>query len=101
MLTWLTRTRTGIVPMLLSTRMKFLIALVALSCAAGARADIIDFTIMNAKYDVMCDGGGACIEEINGSFNGNSVTQALYDSSLRLTGTLTAYLAGFGTPPCL
>lgn len=101
MFTWLTQTRTGIVPMLLSNKTKCLIALTALFCAAGARADIIDFTIMNATYQATCVGGGTCMEVINGSFLANTAVNPIapYNISLSLTGTLNATLDGFGTPP--
>jgi hypothetical protein len=88
---------------------KFQIALVALIpflCAAGARADSYDVTVMNATFTAECVGDtGTCTEVVNGSAVYDDVANELSDISFQLTGTLNASLdgsyTGAGTNPCI
>jgi hypothetical protein len=83
--------------------LKFQIALVApilLLCAAGARADVIDITIINATFEATCVGGaGTCTEVVNGSLIFDTVALTRSDS-FQLTGTLNASLVPGLSPSC-
>src|SRR5579864_8440400 len=74
-----------------------LAALILLFGAATARADVLGLvTITNATYRATCVGGdGTCTEIVNGTFEGDLTTGAIFNASLQLTGTLTASLDGF------
>ncbi len=51
------------------------LSLVLLLCAAGARADNIQITIINATFEAPCVGGtGTCTEVINGYFDFDTAT---------------------------
>jgi hypothetical protein len=79
-----------------------LVALIPLLCAAGARADSFDITIINATFSAECIGNtGTCTEVINGSALYDSVTNMVSDVSMSLTGTLTASLDGSGNSSAL
>jgi hypothetical protein len=70
-----------------------LIAVMALFCEVGARADIINITITNATFEATCVGGsGTCTEVINGSFDYNTATGA-GSISMTLAGTLAGTFA--------
>ena len=75
-----------------------LVAPILLLGAAGAHADIIDLTVMNATFEATCVGGtGTCMEVVNGSILLDTVAQTK-SGSYDLTGTLTATLAPGTTP---
>jgi hypothetical protein len=79
-----------------------LIAVIVLFCAAGARADSVDITVMNATFEATCVGGtGTCTEVVNGSTLFNTVTGATSDLSFQLTGTLNASLVQGPPPSCV
>jgi hypothetical protein len=84
--------------------LKFQLALVApilLLCVAGARADIIDITIINATFEATCVGGtGTCTEVVNGSLLFDTVALTRSDS-FQLTGTLNASLVPGSPPSCI
>jgi hypothetical protein len=70
--------------------------------AAGARADIIDLTVINATFEAECIGGtGTCTEIVNGSALLDSAAGAISDFSFELTGTLNASLVSGQPPQCL
>jgi hypothetical protein len=81
-----------------------LAALTLLFGSATARADAIGLvTITDATYQATCvGGGGTCTEVVNGTFEGDLTTGAIFAVSLQLTGTLTASLDGWfpGTGTC-
>lgn len=87
-----------------------LLSLTLLFCAARARADVYDLTIINATFSATCIGNtGTCTEVVNGSIlidfdPSDPVASTVLDASMQLTGTLTASLNGFyngsGTNPC-
>ena len=79
-----------------------LIAVIALFCVAGARADIIDITVMNATFEATCVGEGSnCKEVVNGSGLLDTVAGTLSDVSFQLTGTLNASLVPGPPPSCV
>jgi hypothetical protein len=87
-----------------------LLSLTLLFCAARARADVYDITIINATFSATCIGStGTCTEVVNGSIladfdPSDPVASTVLNVSMQLTGTLTASLNGFyngsGTNPC-
>jgi hypothetical protein len=67
----------------------------------GARADIYHVTFNNVTFTATCIGGGAtCTEVINGFGDYNSATDAAFNLSINLTGSLNASLDAYGTPVC-
>ena len=71
------------------------LSLVLLLCAAGARADNIQITIINATFEAPCVGGtGTCTEVINGYFDFDTATNMGTGGSLTLTGTLAGTFTG-------
>jgi hypothetical protein len=79
-----------------------LIAVIALFCAAGARADIIKLTVMNATFEATCVGGtGTCTEVVSGSGLLDTVAGSMSDFSFQLTGTLNASLVPGPPPSCV